>query len=69
MYVEAAIVTRPPSRSGLERSAMILEESKDHLLPRPLHSSQAPKGLLNENERGSSWGTLAPHSGQASFWE
>ena len=41
--------------------------SNAQVLPSPLQFSHAPKGLLNEKERGSSCGTLAPHSGQASF--
>ena len=39
------------------------------MLPSPWHSSQAPYGLLKENDRGSSCGMLAPHSMQASFCE
>ena len=39
------------------------------MLPKPLQASQAPNGLLKENERGSSCGMLAPQSGQASFCE
>ena len=43
--------------------------SKSYLLPSPWHSGHAPYMLLNENERGSSWGTLMPQSGQANFSE
>ena len=50
-------------------SAITLAGSKAHLLPSPWHSSQAPYGLLNENERGSSCGMLVPHSVHASFCE
>ena len=59
---------RRPS-SGFDRSAMTFAGSNVHLLPSPWHSSHAPYGLLNENERGSSCGTLVPHSVQASFCE
>ena len=69
MYQEPAPGPRPPSSSGLEGSTITLAGSNAHLLPSPWHSSQAPYGLLNENERGSSCGTLVPHSVQASFCE
>ena len=36
--------------------------------PRPLHSGQAPKGLLKEKSLGCSSGILIPQSGQAFFW-
>ena len=62
-------VAMPPSSNGLPASAMTLSGSKSQRLPRPLHVSQAPYGLLNENERGSRAGTLAPHRVQASFSE
>ena len=42
---------------------MTLAGSKLQRLPRPWHVSQAPNGLLKENDRGSSCGTLAPQSG------
>src|SRR5689334_5672598 len=58
---------RPPSRSGLEGSAITLAGSNDHVLPSPWHSSQAPYGLLKEKDRGSNWGMLVPHSVHASF--
>src|ERR1700683_5167998 len=69
MKLEVPPGPNPPSSSGREGSTIILAGSKLHLLPRPWQVSHAPKGLLKENERGSSWGTLAPQSGQASFWE
>src|SRR5580704_10834387 len=59
----------PPASRGRDGSTIILAGSKLHLLPRPWQVSHAPKGLLKENDRGSSWGTFAPQSGQASFWE
>src|SRR5690348_12983671 len=69
MYHDPALGPRPPSNSGLDGSAITLAGSKLHWLPSPWHSSHAPYGLLNENERGSSCGTLVPHSVQASFCE
>src|ERR1035441_2251835 len=60
---------KAPSSSGFDQSAMTLAGSKSYLLPSPLHSGHAPYMLLNENERGSSTGTLMPHSGQASLDE
>ena len=48
---------------------MTFAGSKLQVLPRPLQVSHAPKGLLKEKERGSSWGTLVPQLGQASFCE
>ena len=39
--------------------------SKKGCTPRPSHAGQAPAGLLNENMRGSRFGTEKPHSGQA----
>src|ERR1035441_10544910 len=66
---EPAPGPRPPSNSGLALSAITLARSKVHLLPSPWHSSQAPYGLLKENERGSNCGILAPHSVHASFCE
>ncbi len=59
----------PPSRSGLDGSTMTLAASNRQFSPKPWQASQAPYGLLKENERGSICGTLAPHSVQASFWE
>ena len=43
--------------------------SKLQVLPSPWQVSHAPNGLLNENERGSSCGTLVPQLGHASFCE
>src|SRR5947209_8239392 len=60
---------RPPSSSGFDQSRITLAGSKSYLLPRPLHSRHAPYMELNENDLGSSCGTLMPHSGQASFAE
>ena len=37
--------------------------------PSPLHSSQAPRGELKENERGEISSITIPHSGQANFVE
>src|SRR5665811_2139887 len=68
-FCDAEPGPRAPSSSGFDQSAMTLAGSKSYLLPSPLHSGQAPYMLLNENERGSSTGTLMPHSGQASFDE
>ncbi len=54
----------PPSmdrrRFGITRLGSI-----SSLAPRPSHSSQAPCGVLNENERGSSVGKLKPSSTHA----
>src|SRR5229473_3804774 len=58
-----------PSSSGREGSTITLDGSKLQRLPKPLQDSHAPNGLLKENERGSSCGTLAPQFGQASFTE
>src|ERR1039457_1591301 len=66
---EPAPAPRPPSKSGLAVSAITLAASKLHLLPSPWHSSQAPYGLLKENDRGSNCGILVPHSTHASFCE
>src|SRR5271167_162419 len=60
---------RPPSSSGFDQSVITFAGSKSYLLPSPLHSGHAPYTLLNENDRGSSTGTLMPHSGHASFDE
>ncbi len=68
-FCDAEPGPRAPSSSGFDQSEMTLAGSKSYLLPSPLHSGQAPYMLLNENERGSSTGTLMPHSGHASFDE
>ena len=39
------------------------------LVPKPLHSGQAPCGLLKEKSRGSNSERLMCPSGQANFWE
>ena len=44
---------------------MIRSGSKTILNPSPLHSSQAPKGELNENIRGWSSSKARPQTGQA----
>src|SRR5260370_35703086 len=54
---------------GLEQLTTILSGSNIPTLPSPWQRSQAPYWLLKEKERGSSWGTLVPHSGQASLSE
>src|SRR5215831_13197904 len=69
MCAELAPGPSPPSSNGFEKSTTTLPGSKVHRLPRPEQVSHAPYGLLKENERGSSWGTLVPHSVQASFCE
>ena len=51
------------------RSGMIRSGSNSILMPSPLHSSQAPKGELNENIRGWSSSKVIPHCGQASVDE
>ena len=58
-----------PSSSGFDGSAITFDGSKLHLLPEPVQASHAPYGLLNENDRGSSCGTLRPQFGHASFCE
>src|SRR5438270_13027800 len=69
IYVEPPPGPSPPSSSGRDGSTMTFDGSKLHRLPSPLHVSHAPNGLLNENDRGSSCGTLAPQSGHANFCE
>src|SRR4051812_40950344 len=59
----------PPSSKVFDQSTIPFPGSKSYLLPKPLHSLQAPYIELNENDLGSSWGTLMPHSGQASVAE
>src|SRR5438034_11306373 len=68
VVISTSAASAPPS-SGLAGLAMILSGSNIHKLPRPWQRSQAPNWLLKLNDRGSSCGTLAPHSGQASFRE
>src|SRR6266478_6245758 len=60
---------RPPSSRGFDQSTITLPGSKSYLLPKPLHSLQAPYIELKENDRGSSCGTLIPHSGHANVAE
>src|SRR5580704_2270454 len=67
--VDAAAGPNPPSRGGWPGSAITLSAAKARVLPRREQSSHAPYGLLKENERGSSSGTLVPHSTHASFRE
>ncbi len=69
MKLEVPPGPSPPSSSGLPGSTITLAASKPHLFPNPEQTSQAPNGLLKEKDRGSSCGTLAPQSGQASFCE
>src|SRR6185369_9053939 len=59
----------PPSSKGREGSTITFTGSNVHRFPRPLQVSHAPNGLLNENDLGSSCGTLEPQSGQASLLE
>ena len=51
-----------------ERSGRILLKSHSIFSPRPVHSGQAPNGLLKENRRGCKSGIEIPQSGQAFFW-
>src|ERR1700722_2976630 len=67
--LDAAAGPMPPSSNGFVASAMTLPGSNAQVLPIPEHSSQAPYGLLKEKERGSSSGTLVPHSTHASLRE
>src|SRR3954466_14525936 len=60
---------KPPSSSGFDQSTTTFAGSKSYLLPSPLHSLHAPYIELNENDRGSSCGTLMPHSGHANVAE
>src|SRR5947209_641009 len=69
MLAELPPGPRAPSSKGLDGSAITLRGSKIQVLPTPLQVSQAPYGLLKENDRGSSWGMLVPSLGQASFSE
>ena len=42
--------------------------SNARFVPRPLHSGQAPAGLLKENIWGVNSGILRPHFGHAASW-
>ena len=53
-----------PSFIDKEGSGIIKSGSASILTPKPLHSLQHPKGLLNENKRGYKVGVVNPHSGQ-----
>ncbi|MNK74931.1 hypothetical protein D3C87_944550 [compost metagenome] len=48
---------------------MTRSASKASLTPRPSQVGQAPKGLLNENSRGSISLMVKPETGQANFSE
>ncbi|MNT63658.1 hypothetical protein D3C72_2014910 [compost metagenome] len=48
---------------------MTRSASKASLTPRPSQVGQAPKGLLNENSRGSISLMVKPDTGQANFSE
>ena len=50
-------------------SFIISDGLTSFITPRPLHSGQAPKGLLNEKSLGSISDMLIPHVGQANFSE
>ncbi len=54
-----------PSAMHFSLSGTIRSGSNSILIPRPLHSSQAPNGLLNENIRGWSSSNAIPQTGQA----
>ncbi len=69
MYDELDPGPSAPSRSGFDASQITFTGSNAQVLPTPLHVSQAPYGLLKENDRGSSCGMLVPSFGQASFSE
>ncbi len=58
-----------PLRKVSFGSGTISSGSTVSSLPRPLHSGHAPKGLLNENNRGSISGMVKPETGQANFDE
>src|SRR5512143_2170404 len=68
-YVELPPIPSAPSSMGFDGSTITFAGSQLQRLPSPVHVSHAPKGLLNENDRGSSCGTLEPHSGHANFCE
>src|SRR5699024_120293 len=51
----------------LSQSGITASKSTSNFVPSPSHVGQAPKGLLNENRRGSSSSIEKPHSGQAWF--
>ena len=59
--------TAPPARLR-DLSGSTMSRSSFIWLPRPLHTGQAPKGLLKENIRGVISGRLMPQSSQAKFW-
>ena len=60
--------TAPP-RSDSVRSGTTRPGSNRISVPRPSHFEQAPKGLLNENRRGSISSMVKPDTGQANFCE
>src|ERR1700686_228110 len=68
-YVELPPIPSAPSSSGFDGSTITFAGSQLQRLPSPVQVSQAPNGLLNENDRGSSCGTLDPHSGHTSLLE
>ena len=62
------VMARQPSFKESVLSGIIKSISNSCLYPRPLHSSQAPNGLLNEKDLGSISCILIPQSLQAKFW-
>ena len=57
-----------PCRMDRLRLGMMRSSSTFMKMPRPVHLSQAPWGLLKENSRGVSSLIETPCSGQAKFW-
>ena len=52
----------PPWAIDMVSSGINKDRSTFCVIPSPLHSGQAPKGALNENNLGSSLGTETPHT-------
>ena len=57
-----------PSRMERLRLGRMRSSSTRIKVPRPVHFSQAPSGLLKENSRGDKSLMEMPCSGQAKFW-
>ena len=57
------------SSKDFDSSGIIRFKSNSIFSPKPVHSGQAPKGLLNEKRRGCSSGIEMPQEGHAFFCE
>ena len=67
MLLVALLLYHNTLRISLWKSGSIFFESHSIFSPSPVHSGQAPKGLLNEKSLGCSSGIEIPQSGQAFF--